>query len=1059
VLTSSNAAGAPAAAGDSGPKVRTSSSSTGAPAAAGDFGSKVLTSSSSTGAPAAAGDFGAKVLTLSNSAGAPAATGDFGAKVLTSSNSAGAQAAAGDFGAKVLTSSNSAGAPAAAGDFGAKVLTSSNPAEKTKMLAAEIANGRLAMMAIISMLVQDGHTGSAWCGGALCTTSPLRVFEDELSVLEPAGFWDPASLTADGSVETVGAGCKVDDDELRWLDKHAPQLSADLRFFAARALGKGARLALQCARGVRRLKFRSELTRAALNGLVAGELSPGHLAAGLRERITHARALDSLLVENFGYLGGDGTSFIDLLSDQVSHDLRAWWGALHRRKVPCKAKETCTPSREETTPPADMLLRALRFFNSLTTNACLKELLAVRCVGSNGHAGAATPRHRDLFPLPPLPPDDLGGDALGPLAVDMANLAVAALNSLYGVSASTGRPTAAQRAVHTSLLHKASGLMRHMASGPCPFTPLACYEGLVAADSGFIGGGLRADAFDLLETAGGCDPLPCLNPEIASVLRDPFKLFPQVNYSLRRYPGVADQDATEYAFLVAKQTLSRKVELRSSVLGGGTVLARGKKDSDRLREIWHGARVSEAACTPPPPPHLLSPSSLLSLEASADCRLTLSKRDGRCLFDQLLAPPPIRAYLGRPPVRVQGLLDSGLMTLYDIRRSGPRLGHITPNAWVYPCSRVWPMGFSWSSYIAQSKMSALCATAGLTCDTQLCDDLKAPVSLTRWGLATDDVVLLSLEPNAVVAGKLARLDRAFVQHDILKHAGKDVNHSLNGTVVGVDLVDGLHLYGSQSKLATLLPALVWAIECDTMPPLHMQKLLGHIDWLDLLNRPLFSILDQSYSFARRLPERQHHDLPTAVRRELAVVVGLALEWSFALDTPWAPELVATDASQNFGFGVARRRCSRALARSIGRLSERRGDYVALLPDHAADIQHRTRIGNPHLLNLKQRAFTTILSSRSRFGGHATLLEAHGVRLAMEWLSRSPTKHNTRAVLLIDSKATLGAVCKGRSGARLLKRLVRRIGALSLAAGIRMHCVYIPSEHNPADPPSRGRPIL
>ena len=42
----------------------------------------------------------------------------------------------------------SPGTAAAAGDFGFKVLTSSDPAEKTKKLAAELANGRLAMMAI-----------------------------------------------------------------------------------------------------------------------------------------------------------------------------------------------------------------------------------------------------------------------------------------------------------------------------------------------------------------------------------------------------------------------------------------------------------------------------------------------------------------------------------------------------------------------------------------------------------------------------------------------------------------------------------------------------------------------------------------------------------------------------------------------------------------------------------------------------------------------------------------------------------------------------------------------
>ena len=48
------------------------------------------------------------------------------------------------------------GTDAYAGDFGFKVLTSSDPAEKTKKLNAEIANGRLAMMAIIGMFFQAG---------------------------------------------------------------------------------------------------------------------------------------------------------------------------------------------------------------------------------------------------------------------------------------------------------------------------------------------------------------------------------------------------------------------------------------------------------------------------------------------------------------------------------------------------------------------------------------------------------------------------------------------------------------------------------------------------------------------------------------------------------------------------------------------------------------------------------------------------------------------------------------------------------------------------------------
>merc|ERR1712019_327384 len=87
------------------------------------------------------------------------------------------------------------------GDYGWKVLTSSDPEEKTKKLNAEIANGRLAMVAIIGMFFQDGLTGSAWGDWSNYTDSPLRAFESELGVQAPVGFFDPLGMTKDGDVE------------------------------------------------------------------------------------------------------------------------------------------------------------------------------------------------------------------------------------------------------------------------------------------------------------------------------------------------------------------------------------------------------------------------------------------------------------------------------------------------------------------------------------------------------------------------------------------------------------------------------------------------------------------------------------------------------------------------------------------------------------------------------------------------------------------------------------------------------------------------------------------
>merc|ERR1719220_3033258 len=77
-----------------------------------------------------------------------------------------------------------------------------DPEQRKRSLNAELANGRLAMMAIIGMFFQDGLTGSAWGDWANYTASPLRAFENELGVQAPVGFWDPLGLTKDGDVES-----------------------------------------------------------------------------------------------------------------------------------------------------------------------------------------------------------------------------------------------------------------------------------------------------------------------------------------------------------------------------------------------------------------------------------------------------------------------------------------------------------------------------------------------------------------------------------------------------------------------------------------------------------------------------------------------------------------------------------------------------------------------------------------------------------------------------------------------------------------------------------------
>jgi len=85
--------------------------------------------------------------------------------------------------------------------------------ERNSKLAAELANGRLAMVAIIGMFFQDGLTGSAWGDWSLYTASPLRAATEappapppfdpakQIGAMAPLGFFDPAGFSKVGDKE------------------------------------------------------------------------------------------------------------------------------------------------------------------------------------------------------------------------------------------------------------------------------------------------------------------------------------------------------------------------------------------------------------------------------------------------------------------------------------------------------------------------------------------------------------------------------------------------------------------------------------------------------------------------------------------------------------------------------------------------------------------------------------------------------------------------------------------------------------------------------------------
>lgn len=704
----------------------------------------------------------------------------------------------------------------------------------------------------------------------------------------------------------------------------------------------------------------------------------------------------------------------------------------------------------------------LRLVASTVSEKCLSFDLPDCQENDDDATPPGNARHRDIFPLPLLLNafPDVAGDLASEADIVLAltNNMIWAVNRLYGVAHDVpvrSKPLLAQKAIQRRFWDKTERMVRRISICGDVSSGAHAWARFTAQESKASSGQFAADKVDIITPSAKVDPMCYLPADVKRSLH-PSVLFASAPQGLRQCPGIKDKDRHEYILLVARQLRAQKVALLRNVRAGGTVFGVSKKDSTKVREVWHGKRVSETALPPPAPPHLASPGALLDLESSAEAPIRMNKRDGKCLFDQLRLPQNLRSFMARPPVRVRELIEFGGMSEAELQQAVPQSHKLRLHELVYPVSSCWPMGFSWSSYVAQCTMLGVCRRAGLRTCRILADDLPTPACLDHvFALATDDVMEFCRGSYDQACANADRLDSAMEAAGIVKNPDKDVNGALSATCIGVDLDSGLYLTPQAPKLSGLLACLVQLLCVACVSPYGLAAILGVVQWFDQLARPMFAILDHSYAFARLPKPNTPQHLPAHVREELLLVLAMAPAWEADLTRPWLERIIATDASTSYGFGISSCKCSVDMARRLGRLSEKRGDFVRLDTSQDDAGERRDRIGNPHQLHLKKASFKTELSLRSRFPAPPGALECSALVLMLRWLCRSVSTHAHRVVVLVDAKAVLGAAAKGRSSAPSIKRQLRKLAALTICGDYLIRYIYIPTEDNPADAPSRG----
>ena len=92
--------------------------------------------------------------------------------------------------------------------------------------------------------------------------------------------------------------------------------------------------------------------------------------------------------------------------------------------------------------------------------------------------------------------------------------------------------------------------------------------------------------------------------------------------------------------------------------------------------------------------------------------------------------------------------------------------------------------------------------------------------------------------------------------------------------------------------------------------------------------------------------------------------------------------------------------------------------------------------------------------RSSVGVHINKLELLAVFNSLKWRTRSVDQQVSRFLHMVDSQVVGAILTKGRTPSASLRPTIRRVSALILAAHLYPAYIFVASEENPADIPSR-----
>lgn len=245
----------------------------------------------------------------------------------------------------------------------------------------------------------------------------------------------------------------------------------------------------------------------------------------------------------------------------------------------------------------------------------------------------------------------------------------------------------------------------------------------------------------------------------------------------------------------------------------------------------------------------------------------------------------------------------------------------------------------------------------------------------------------------------------------------------------------------------------------------LQHLVSSWVWCFMIKRPLLSIFSKVFRKITLKPPHHTVHVSRSMCSELECAAYLA-PTAFHVASPLCSTVAAFDAS-SAGFGVAfKHDCPEGVSLELSARLERHGSWSAF--SLAGGAPSASRLGGRldpsfahsaaewlhHDWSSSDHGWKVARSGRwvSPAPRHITVAEARAGLMALHWISRR--SQDSLVIVCGDNQPCLGAFAKGRSSVWDVNNICRKVCALSIATGILPRWLWLASEHNPADRPSR-----